>query len=232
MSTLHYARLFQPSKAGDALAIPSAALAYLHKAICSKKLWLRVNRILAWALVISPVVQIALGSALVPGLLLDLAILLMHCALSVWLFGLPKASEKIDTAWIRWIGAPHEGLSPRQQFLLSGWRVVLGTSYQLVLYAVIACMVMWSGWFRAIPSELMAIFAVPVWLVILVASVYFGLMLPYAIVTHLYRASRYALARSGGGWGAGTGWRSRVAGIACSIMVVAFLLSSFYNLFR
>jgi hypothetical protein len=232
MSSLHYASLFHPSSAGDAVAAPSPAVAYWHKAICSKKLWLRVNRTLAWALVVSPVVQIALGSALVPGLLLDLAILLMHGALSVWLFGLPKASEKVDTAWIRWIGTPHEGLSPRQQFLLSGWRVVLGTGYQLVLYALIACMVLWSAWYSLIPGEVIAFFAVPVSLGILVASAYFGLILPYAIVTHLYRASRYGLARFGAGWGVGIGWRSRIAGIACSALVVAFLLSSFYNLFR
>jgi hypothetical protein len=232
MSSLHYTSLFHPSKAGSAVAALPAATAYWHQAICSKKLWLRVNRTLAWALVVSPVVQIALGSALVPGLLLDLAILLVHGALSVWLFGLPKASNKADTSWIRWVGAPHPGLSPRQQFLLSGWRVVLGSSYQLALYVLISSVVLLGYWLSATLGEVMAVFMVPLWLAMSLAGVYFSLMLPYAIVTHLYRASRYALARLDAGWGVGASWRSRLAGMACSILVVTFLLSSLYNLFR
>ncbi len=194
------------------------------EALGSKKLWLRVNRALAWALVVSPVLQIMLGSRLVPGLLLDLGILLAHGGLSIWLFGAPKVKDSSTTheaAWIRWGGLSEPGMSPRNRFLLSGWRIVLSTAYLTALPFVFALGMAIS----VFPLAAIAL-ALGALLMFIVFSVY-SFMWPYAVATHVYGASSYALRR----WGANNMRSDDIAALGFTVALVV-MASNVVNLFR
>lgn len=185
-----------------------------------KKIWLRVNRVLAWALVGSPVLQILLRTDLVRGLWLDLAILIAHGALSVALFGLPKNKDLRQNLWTRFAGLPEYGMSPRNKFLLSGWRVAVSGLWLVAIPSVI------TGWrwletaLPALTNLSMGTALVP----ILYVGGFFGLMLQYGLVTHLHRATIYALRR----WGCTPADAPAVA----YWTVIVFLASSLANLVR
>jgi hypothetical protein len=187
-----------------------------------KKIWMRVNRALAWALVGSPLLQIMLGTDLVRGLWLDLAILIAHGALSVALFGLPKNKDPRQTVWTRWAGLPEHGMSPRNRFLLSGWRVAVSS---LWLVAIPTAIVVW-GWLEmAIPA--LTVLNTGLGMVLLpffYIGGFFGLLLQYGLVTHLHRATVYALRR----WGCAPAHTPVVA----YWTVLVFLATSIANLFR
>jgi hypothetical protein len=196
----------------------------MAQALRSKKLWLRVNRALAWALVVSPILQIMLGSRLVPGLLLDLAILLAHGGLSIWLFGVPKAKDSSTTreaAWMRWAGMPEEGMSPRNRFLLSGWRIALSSAYLIAVPFVFALGMTIS----VFPLAAIALILGAV-LMFIVFSVY-SFMWPYAVITHVYGANGYALRR----WGANNMGSDDIAALGFSLALVV-MTSNVVNLFR
>jgi hypothetical protein len=205
--------------------LPASSPAWpLTSVLCSKKLWLRVNRTLAWSLVVSPIAQLMLGSALVPGLLLDLAILLVHGGLSIWLFGAPKATRPIDTAWTRWMGASYADMSPRNRFLLSGWRVALSSGYQVALVLLAIGLTALGGYLGWLPGVLIGMVAVPLYFLMVSAGGFFGSMLPYAIITHLFGASRYATRR----WG----FKNFDAAAISALVVMIFAVLSIVNLFR
>lgn len=187
--------------------------------LASKKLWLRINRVLAWALIISPALQIMLSSALVPGLILDLVILLVHGGLSVWLFGLPKSPTGNDGT-MHWIGTSEARMSLRNRFLLSGWRLMISTLYLLAIPLVIAAGSLLPG----LPSAL-APFAL-VLVVLIIPINFFSLMWHYAAVNHVFGASGYALRR----WGA-AGSRTAVRWLS-GLTVLAFMALSIANVFK
>jgi hypothetical protein len=203
----------------------TSALTYSSQAsalVQDKKLWMRVNRVLAWALVGSPLLQIMLGTNLVRGLWLDLAILIAHGALSVALFGLPKNKDPRQALWTRWAGLPEHSMSPRNKFLLSGWRVAVSS---LWLVAMPTAMIVW-GWIEtAVPAlkvlnSGLGMALLPVFYI----GGYFGLLLQYGIVTHLHRATVYALRR----WGCAPA----DAPVVAYWTVAVFLAASIANLFR
>ncbi len=201
--------------ANPAISLPLADL------LRHKKLWLRVNRALAWTLVISPVLQILLDSRLLPGLLLDLAILLVHGALSLWLFGLPKAkpgSTASEAAWMRWAGMSEHGMSSRNRFLLSGWRIVLSSAYLTALPFVAALGFALSFY------PLAAVALVIAGIFVVITFNFYSLMWPYAVLTHTYGASRYALHR----WGM-TGIAANT--LACAVALLV-MLGNAINLLR
>jgi hypothetical protein len=198
------------------LAAPNLASTW----VSDKKLWMRVNRFLAWALVGSPVLQIMLGTDLVRGLWLDLAILIAHGALSVALFGLPKNKDPRQILWTRFAGLPEYSMSPRNKFLLSGWRVAVSSLWLVAIPSVIAA---W-GWLETAAPALKNLGMGMVWVPILYVGGFFGLLLQYGLVTHLHRASIYALRR----WGYSP---ANTPGLAFWLVVV-FLASSIANLFR
>jgi hypothetical protein len=188
--------------------------------VSDKKLWMRVNRVLAWTLVGSPVLQIALGTDLVRGLWLDLAILIAHGALSIALFGLPKNKDPRQTFWTRWAGLPEHGMSPRNKFLLSGWRVAVSSLWLVAIPGVIT---VW-GWLQTAMPPLKALDLGVLLIPILYAGGFFGLLLQYGLITHLHRASVYALRR----WGYSPANTPALA----FWLVVVFLASSIANLLR
>jgi hypothetical protein len=195
----------------------------LSYGLAQKKIWLRINRALAWGLVVSPALQIMLGSALVPGLILDLVILLVHGGLSVWLFGLPK-SPKRDDGTMHWIGTSEARMSPRNRFLLSGWRLMISTLYLMSIP-------LWFALGSAVPSGWgLSVVLVPAGLGLLVMFNFFSVMWPYAAVTHVFGASNYALRR----WGSfhSLGSTTAVVPWASSLIVLLFMATSIANLFK
>lgn len=200
----------------ETLRAPSLASAL----VSDKKTWMRMNRALAWALVGSPVLQIMLRTDLVDGLWVDLAILIVHGALSVALFGLPKNKDLRQALWTRFAGLPEYGMSPRNKFLLSGWRVAVSGLWLVAIPSVIT---VWRWLETALPAlrDLsMGMVLVPM----LYVGGFFGLLLQYGVVTHLHRASVYALRR----WGC----TPADATAAAYWTVIVFLASSIANLVR
>jgi hypothetical protein len=150
----------------------------------SRTFWIRVNRLLAWSVVISPFVQIALRTNLVNGLLLDLAQLAAHAVLSLWLFGLPRSSN--GDRWVVWIGVSPEALSPRGRFLMTAWRIALGLLWIPAIYVL-------GSTFGALALLLVPLY-LPLWV-----------LQPVFVLGHVFGASRYAFGRwrlrdESGGW--------------------------------
>ncbi len=200
------------------------ALSKLLLALRNKKTWLQINRVLAWALIVSPILQIMLRSDLANGLLLDLAILVVHAGLSLWLFGAPKVSSTSDTRWMRWSGVSYQGLTVRNRFLLSGWRVMLSFGMQAMLMLAVALVVMASPALARVPSEVMTVLIIAFWPFVLLSASFYGLMMPYAIVSHTFGASRYALRR----WGL----VDAQAELLASVLTALFIVISAANLFK
>ena len=150
----------------------------LTERLTSRALWIRLNRLLAWSVVISPFVQIALRTNLVNGLLLDLALLVAHGALSLWLFGLPRSAKK--DRWMLWLGLAPGSLSPRGRFLMTAWRVALGLLWIPALYVL-------ATTFGATALVVLPL-CVPLWL-----------LQPVFVLGHVFGASGYAFRR----WGLG-----------------------------
>lgn len=142
-------------------------------AIRSKRFWIRLNRLLAWSIVASPVAQIALGTRLLNGLLLDLVLLLVHGALSLALFGIPKAAKEKE--WMVWLGWQPAGLSARNDFLMTGWRIALVLPYTALAFAIASPL----NWVLAIPA------------------IGLGLRLPFSVLGHVDAATAYAARRWG-----------------------------------
>jgi hypothetical protein len=168
---------------------------------------IRVNRLLAWALVGSPVVQIGAGVNFWRGLWFDVALLLVHGALSLKLFGAPKTTTPSDRHVLLISGISQRAISPRNKLLLSGYRVLLGTVYLIGIVA-------------ALRFEALLPWLAPVGMVV---GIYAMLRLPFSSLGHLYVASDYAAKR----WGA-RGFSELLA----LFVVVAFAVVSFLNLLR
>jgi len=137
-----------------------------------KRLWIRINRLLAWVVVLSPLVQIILGTDFWRGLWIDLVLLAMHGALSLVLFGMPRTRSADH--WMLWLGLAPAGLSPRSTFLMSGWRIALAAAYAAAL--------------PLLPVVMLVLFA-PV--------VLLWVLLPFTVLRHLHNAAEYAFKRWG-----------------------------------
>ena len=146
--------------------------------LASRRTWIAVNRILAWAIVVAPLAQIALGTrhrhGLMADLLFDLALVILHGALSLVLFGLPSAPR--GNRWMLWLGLRPAGMGPRSNFLMTAWRIALPLM-SAPLFAVP------GGWLVALP---------PAWL---------WLVMPFTTISHISNACGYAMRR----WGASAG---------------------------
>lgn len=177
-----------------------------------KVIWMRVNRVLAWALIVSPLAQIALGTAFMRGLALDLAILLAHAALSLALFGMPKNAARRFSVALHVFGQQPEGLSPRNQYLLSGHRVGLTLLFVLLILAAQPLTDL-PGFF---------IFVGPTILLLMLAC-WPLVRMPLTLVQHLYPSIVQALRR----WG-----MRRHMEDAAAVITGLFFLLSFINLIR
>lgn len=168
--------------------------------------WMRVNRLLAWALLISPAVQVAWGADFWRGLWLDFAILCAHAGLSLALFGVPKGLTRMRL-WSG--GAPDGARSARTRFLLSAWRMFL-----TLLYTPAVFFVQWPLLLAGLPMPLLFVPLLPLWA-----------MLPLRIIGHVYAAGDYAYRR----WGVRDASGRTALGL---LVVVLFLAFSTMNLLR
>ena len=147
------------------------SLASFHPRLTSKLFWMRANRILAWSLIVSPPLQWALGMRFADGLLIDLAIVLVHGALSFTLFGRPETKARAFSVAMHVFGFRSAGMTRRNRFLLTGYRIGAGLAAIGLLIS---------------PLPL-------IWLALL----YPLLRLPISIIQHLYGAIVAAMGRWG-----------------------------------
>jgi hypothetical protein len=138
--------------------------------VTTARIWIYLNRALAWALVVSPLMQIALNMRLAACLRFDLGLLLAHGALSLVLFGLPRIKGRGFVFSMHVLGIRPADLSPRNRFLLSGYRIVLGMTPFLPMLPGIP-------WF----APLLCIYPI--------------LRLPVSVVLHMLDGIKYALQR-------------------------------------
>ncbi|MEO7497769.1 MAG: hypothetical protein ABIT83_09975 [Massilia sp.] len=170
-------------------------LAHIFPQAVSKLFWMRVNRALAWSLIFSPPLQWALHMPFVTGLGIDLAILLAHAAMSFALFGKPETRERVFNAGMHLLGFRAGGMSERNRFLLSGYRIALGA----IPIALLASPLKYDATIAA------------------VVLVYPLLRLQLTVIQHIYLAVRYALRR----WG----MREDASGGALAIVIAYVLVS-------
>ncbi len=143
-----------------------------HFTLLSKANWVRFNRILAWAMLITPVVQFFVRANLAYALLMDFGLLLAHGILSLILFGIPKVKRQKFTFSMHVLGLRLHILSPRNEFLLTGYRMAQAISVFPLLF---------------IPGAR--------WLALLLF--YPSLRMPVSFMQHLYRAMSFAFQRWG-----------------------------------
>lgn len=189
---------------------------HVSPAVNTKLLWIRFNRLLAWALLLSPPVQIMMGTGFVNGLVFDLALLLVHGVLSLILFGTPRAASfRAQHQLARFLGGKRDALTGRDRFLLDGWRILISTLNPWVL-GLMAYAVMLAAMFVNIIGLL--------FLPLISAMLYFNLLLPVSILRHVRDASSYAYRR----------WRipsTQAIWLGWATMGV-FAVLSFVNLFK
>ncbi|MFZ6779383.1 hypothetical protein ACO0LD_21340 [Undibacterium sp. Ji83W] len=150
----------------------STTSSFPHFTLLTRANWVRFNRILAWAMVITPVLQFFIRANLAYALLVDFGLLLAHGILSLILFGLPKVKRQKFTFSMHVLGFRWHFLSPRNEFLLTGYRMAQAISVLPLLF---------------IPGVR--------WLALLLF--YPSLRIPVSFIQHLYRAIAFAFQRWG-----------------------------------
>jgi hypothetical protein len=105
--------------------------------VATKVFWIKTNRLLAWSLIFSPLIQLAAGMRFMTGLWIDLAILAAHGVLSLALFGKPETKARTFQFGMHVLGFRASGMSERHRFLLTGYRIALG--------ALVTALLFWSG---------------------------------------------------------------------------------------
>ena len=150
----------------------STTSSFPHFTLLTKANWIRLNRILAWAMLITPVLQFFVRANLAHALLVDFGLLLAHGFLSLILFGMPKVKRQKFTFSMHVLGFRLHILSPRNEFLLTGYRMTQAISVLPLLFIPGA---RWLALFVFYPS----------------------LRMPVSFVQHLYRAITFAFQRWG-----------------------------------
>ena len=141
--------------------------------IPAKLILLRFNRLLAWGGLISPLVQWQWRMSLQTGFFVDLGMVIAHCLLSLHLFGIPKRKGGGFEAEMHVFGARARPMSPRNDFLTSGYRIFLGMIWSTVF---LLPPVFWMG---------------------AVGGVYVFLRMPLTVAEHVAGATTLALRRVG-----------------------------------
>lgn len=182
-------------------------------------IWIRINRMLAWASIIAPFTQWALGSAPMTSLAFGLAIFLAHAVLSLALFGLPKAMKGKSTVAMLLLGRRPPGQDAHNRFLLDGYRVGLTA---LFLVPIAHCLTVGLT-LAVIPAMVgLPVASLPVIAVMVVIS-WPLLRTPLTLVQHLYPAIVRALQR----WGVRDG-----AHVLATLIVAHFFILCAVNLFN
>ena len=165
--------------------------------VATKVFWIRANRVLAWSLVASPAVQMAIGMRFMTGLWIDLAILAAHGVLSLALFGKPETRERTGNFVVHVMGFKVDGMSERNRFLLTGYRIAIAAVAFGMLYL--------GGRLVGFAAALLFVFLL--------------LRLPFSIMGHIYSAVEAAMRR----WRN----RDSASLMAFAVVVLYFVLSAF-----
>ncbi|MFZ6875296.1 hypothetical protein ACO0LF_24785 [Undibacterium sp. Di27W] len=155
-----------------------------HSTWLTRANWVRFNRILAWAMLVTPVAQFFIRAELGLALLVDFGLLLAHGILSLILFGMPKVKKQKFTFSMHVMGFRQYPLSPRHNFLMTGYRLALGL---LALFLLFIPDVRWLALLLFYPL----------------------LRLPFSFAQHLKEAVSYALQR----WGINSLYAGLIVGI-------------------
>jgi hypothetical protein len=147
---------------------------HVTKLLPDRMTWIRLNRILAWALMVSPLIQLLFHTDFNLGFQINLGLFIAHGSLSLVLFGAPQNKWKGFNAMMHVLGGRPERLSARNRFLLSGYRVALGLTPVLLIVL-------------GFPSGIAFIFTLP--------FLYPVLRLPVSAIEHIDSAVAYALQR-------------------------------------
>ncbi|MBS7808440.1 hypothetical protein [Variovorax sp. PCZ-1] len=153
----------------------------------TKLLLIRFNRMLAWALLISPAVQIMVGTGFLRGLVFDLVLLLIHALLSLIVFGTPRAASFRNQHTLRrFFGGDRALVLGRDRFLLDAWRILIS-----LLNPWVMGMLAYAVTFAAAFVNIIGLLFLP----LISALLYFNLLLPASILRHVRDASSYAYRR-------------------------------------
>jgi|GEM_PF-1373592 len=132
--------------------------------------WIRLNRLLAWALLVLPALQLACHVHTSTSMLTGLGLVVAHGALSLALFGAPRQKGGCFQLAMHVLGARQVDLSARNRFLLGGYRIVLGMTPLLVTLPFV-------------PFYAILPFIYPI------------VRLPVTVLQHILDATQYALRR-------------------------------------
>lgn len=132
--------------------------------------WIRLNRLLAWALLFLPAGELVCHVRFATGMLTALGLIVAHGGLSLALFGVPKLKGQGFMFAMHVLGARQVDLSARNHFLLSGYRIVLGMTPLLAMLPFV-------------PFYIVLPFIYPI------------VRLPVTVLQHLLEATQYALRR-------------------------------------
>lgn len=182
-------------------------------------IWIRINRMLAWALIVAPFTHWALGSAAIKSLAFELAIFLAHAVLSLALFGFPKAMKGKTAVAMLLLGRRPPGQDAHNRFLLDGYRIGL-TALVLVPmahYLAVGLALAAAPAFLGLPVVALMMIAV---MVVILWPLF---RTPLTLVQHLYPAILRALQR----WGV----RDGACALATLIVAYFFILCAL-NLFN
>lgn len=176
--------------------------------------WMRMNRVLAWALIVAPFTQWALGTRLVNGLMVEVAIFVAHAALSLALFGLPKATSRRATTTMLLFGRRPAGQDARNAFLLNGYRIGLTSLLSITVTKYMA-----MGLAFAMGSAIVGLPIITLMMIAMLVIIFWPIVRsPLTLVQHLYPAIVQALQR----WGV----RDGANALAALIVVHYFVLST------
>ncbi len=139
--------------------------------VATKLFWIKTNRVLAWSMIASPVVEIAAGVPLIVGLSISLALLVAHGLLSLVLFGKPETKSKAFEFGMHVVGIRAPGLSDRHRFLLTGYRIAIAT--------VAIALATFTSYGAFVP----------------LLCIYPLIRLPFTVMQHIYVAVKYAVKR-------------------------------------
>jgi hypothetical protein len=193
-----------------------------------KLLVIRFNRLLGWALLASPPVQIMLGTGFWRGLAWDVAILLVHGLISLALFGKPHSeSFRTQPRLQLFFGGSRDALHRRDRLLMDAWRILIS----LLRFGLFVFLAYWVAMFGYAGAALDSL----AWNIVMLVSVvlifpvfsgllFFQLLFTASVLRHVRDATAYAYRR----WGL----TQSEAGMLGWLTMGCFVMLSFMNLIK
>jgi hypothetical protein len=169
------------------MKMSTTSFAGTARSINNKMRLIQFNRGLAWVLLLSPPVQIMLSTGLINGIVFDLVLLIAHGALSLVLFGTPRAASfRSQHALMRFLGGDRSRLKGRDRFLLDAWRILICLFNPWAM-----AMLGYAVTFAAMFLNILGLLFLP----LISALLYFNILLPASVLRHVRDASSYAYKR-------------------------------------